>query len=146
MSSEDLDFDPEDRNPALERGFTQHDTLIFRGKTLRPMTVGTYSVLQRSGNKLISGGSADPFGDAVGFLLLHSADPDESKEARRKVWAGQAAWNEYVYEYMEEHPDIHEDLLAAIPMFHRMIADFTKALTKSVSALDSKKKSGAQPT
>jgi hypothetical protein len=144
----DLDamLDPEDRDAALERGFTQHDTLEFRGKPLKPLSVATYSVLQRAGNRLVLGGSTDPFGDAMGFILIHSADPKESREARARVWAGAASWNEYVFNYLDEHPDVHEDLFAAIPMFRAMIDDFAKAVTKSVSAGDLKKKSGPQVT
>jgi hypothetical protein len=143
---EDLDFDPEDREAALERGFTQHDVLEFRGKRLVPITAGTYSVLQRSGNRLMSGGSPDPLGDAVGFILLHSADPDERLQARARVYAGQSSWLEYVYQYMEENPGIHADLLASVPLFERMFKDFSKTLTKSVSAGSGKKKSGARAT
>lgn len=139
-------LDPDDREAALERGFTQHDALEFRGKLLKPLSAATYSVLQRSGNRLLSGVSTDPFSDVAGFVLLHAADPSESKEARRKVWAGQAVWNEYVYEYLEANPDIHQDLEAAIPMFQRMIEDYAKSFTKSVSAGEGKKKSGAQVT
>lgn len=139
-------LDPEDREAALERGFTQHDTLEFQGKPLKPLTVATYSVLQRSGNRLLTGGSTDPFGDAVAFILLHAADPKESKEARRRVWAGQASWNEYVFEYMDANPGIYDDLMDFIPVFKAMIEDFTKTLTKSISAEPGKKKSGAQAT
>lgn len=142
---EDLDLDSDDRDTALERGFTQHDTLAFRGKQLRPMTIGTYSVLQRAGNKLVTGGSDAPFADAAGFVLIHSADDSEAKEARKQVWRGREAWNEYVHEFMEADPDIAADLFEAIPTFRKMIDDFVRALTKSVSA-DGKKKSGAQAT
>jgi hypothetical protein len=141
---DDLEFDPEDREAALERGFTQHDALMFRGKRLVPISAGTYSVLQRSGNRLISGNSTDPLGDATGFILLHSADPDERLKARSRVFAGHTSWLEYVYQYMEANPDIHADLLDSIPLFQRMFEDFSKTMTKSVSAGEGKKKSGAQ--
>jgi hypothetical protein len=139
-------LDPEDRDLALERGFLDHDTLSFRGKRLIPLCLATYTVLQRSGNRLLLGNSIDPLGDAVAFLLLHSADPDDRKEARRRVYSGQAVWNEYVYNYMESNPDLMGDLVPALPMFTRMIEDFTRTLTKSVSAETGKKKSGDQAT
>jgi hypothetical protein len=142
----DLDtiLDPDDRDAALERGFTQHDTLTFRGKRLIPLTIATYSVLQRAGNKLVTGGSDAPFADAAGFVLLHVADETENRRARSAVWRGREAWNEYVYAYLASDSTIAEDLFAAIPTFQKMVEDFVKSMTKSMSAAGVKKKSGAQ--
>ena len=140
---DDIDLGPDDRDAALERGFTQHDTLTFRGKPLRPLTIATHAVLQRSGNRLVSGDSEAPFADTAGFLLIHSADEKENRTVRNIVWKGKEAWNEYIFQYLEANPDIHQDLMAAIPVFRKMIEDFGKALTKSVSG-EGKKKSGIQ--
>lgn len=144
MPNDDLDIGPDDRDTALERGFTHHDTLEFRGKPLKPLTIATHSVLQRAGNRLVMGNSEAPFADAAGFVLIHSADPDEARRARNVVWKGKEAWNEFIYEYLDANPDISGDLMEAIPMFRRMIDDFGKALTKSVGGENGKKKYGPQ--
>lgn len=142
MPDDDIELGPDDRDTALERGFTQHDTLSFRGKPLLPLTIATHSVLQRAGNRLVTGASEAPFADAAGFILIHSADPDENRKARSFVWKGKEVWNEYVYQYLSDNPDIHSDLMDAIPMFRKMIEDFGRTLTKSASAVDGKKKYG----
>jgi hypothetical protein len=141
----DLDTtpDPDDREAALERGFSQHDTLRFRGKALRPLTISSWRLLQRTGNHLLQGNSDDAVGDAAGFILLHVLDEDEHRLARMYVWRGTAAWNEYIHHYLYENPDIVEDLMAAAPMLRAMVEDFTKTFTRSVSAGEAKKKSGA---
>lgn len=140
----DIELGPDDRDTALERGFTQHDTLSFRGKSLIPLTIATHSVLQRAGNRLVTGNSEAPFADAAGFVLIHSADPDENRKTRSFVWKGKEAWNEYVYQFLEANPDIHQDLFDAIPMFRKMIDDFTRSMTKSVGGENGKKKYGPQ--
>lgn len=141
----DLDtlLDPDDREAALERGFTQHDTLSFRGKHLRPLTISTWRLLQQTKNNFILGSMDDAIGNAVGFVLLHVLDEDEHKKVRAHVWRGPAAWNEYIHQYLEANPDVLEDIVAAAPMFRAMVEDFTKSQTRSVSAGELKKKSGA---
>jgi hypothetical protein len=140
---EDLDFDPEDREAALERGFTQHDTLTFRGKRLRPLTLSSWRLLCRSGNGLVFGVKTDVIGDAAAFVLLHAFDEDEHAATRAQLWRGTAAWNEYIHKYLDSNPDLLADLNDAAPMLSQMVTDFHKAQTKSISAGEGKKKSGA---
>jgi hypothetical protein len=137
-------LDPEDRDAALERGFTQHDTLSFRGKPLRPLTIATWRLLQRSGNQFLLGRTDDPLGDSVGFILLHSLDEEEHKKARAYVWRGTTAWNEYIHEYLDANPDIMPDVMEAAPMLRQMVQDFLNAFSKSISGAELKKKSGDQ--
>lgn len=140
----DLDTtpDPDDRDAALERGFTLHDTLQFRGKALRPLTLSSWRLLIQSENKLLTGGTKDPVGDAAAYMLIHVRDEDEHRNVRATIWRGMAAWNEYIHQYLDENPDILGDLTEAIPMVKKMLADFHAAQTKSVSASEHKKKSG----
>ena len=141
---EDDEIGPDDREDALRRGFSQHDTLTFMGKRLRPMTAGTLDLLQKTGNRLLAGGQETPFSDIAGFALLHIADEDQHKTVRAKVWQGRASWNEYVYQFLNDTPEVEAELRDASPAFRKIIADYTNVITRPANASDGKKKYGPQ--
>ena len=142
--NDDIELGPDDRDEALRRGFTQHDTLTFMGKRLRPMTAGTLDLLQKTGNRLLAGGQETPFSDVAAFALLHLADEKEHAIVRSNVWRGRAAWNEYVYAFLNDTPNIEAELKDAAPAFRQIISDYSQGLTKSVNGDDGKKKCGPQ--
>jgi hypothetical protein len=143
---DDLDdiIGTDDRDEALRRGFSQHDTLTFMGKRLRPMTAGTLDLLQKTGNRLLAGGQETPFSDIAGFALLHIADEDQHKAVRAQVWKGRSAWNEYVYQFLNDTPNVEVELRDASPAFRKIIADYTSVITRPANAMDGKKKYGHQ--
>jgi hypothetical protein len=140
----DLDFGPDDREEALSRGFTQHDTLVFMGKRLRPMTAGTLDLLQKTGNRLLAGGQETPFSDIAGFALLHILDEDEHRSIRAEVWRGRASWNEYVYQFLNGTPNVEAELRDAAPAFRQIINDYTQGITRAANGSEAKKKYGPQ--
>ncbi len=143
--TEDIEFGPDDREEALRRGFTQHDTLMFMGKPLRPMTAGTLDLLQKTGNRLLAGGQETPFSDIAGFALLHIADEEQHRAVRGYVWRGKAAWNEYVYQFLNDTPHVEAELRDASPAFRQIISDYTKGITKFANGSEEvKKKCGPQ--
>lgn len=120
----DLDF-LDDRTDAQNRGFTQHDTLSFMGRALSPMTTGTLSILDQTGNKLLVGADA-PFFDAAAFVLIHQADETDARAARAAAWSGRVVWNEYVFQFMQSIPEIQAELANIGPTIKRMIEDYYK--------------------
>ena len=140
--NEDLEIGPDDRDEALARGFTQHDTLTFLGKPLRPMTAGTLDLLQKTGNRLLQNDQATPFSDMAGFALLHVQDEKEAKKIRAEVWKGRAAWNEYIYRFLDETPNVEEELKNAANAFRQIIEDYSKGITRMNGDLNAKKKTG----
>jgi hypothetical protein len=142
--NDDLDFGPDDREEALQRGFTQHDTLTFMGKPLRPMTAGTLDLLQKTGNRLLAGGQETPFSDIAGFALLHISNEDEHRSIRREVWRGRESWNEYIYQFLNGTPNVEAELRDAAPAFRQIINDYTQGITKTANGAEAKKKCGHQ--
>lgn len=138
---EDNSFLEDDRGDAQNRAFTQHGNLSFMGIPLRPLSVGTMSLMDQTGNRLLKRSDV-PFFDAAAFVLLHQSDEQAAREARAMAWNGRIAWNEFVFEFIESKPDIAEHLVKAAPMFRQMIEDYQAILTKSLSVAGSKKNAG----
>lgn len=136
----DQSLDIDDREAALERAFTQHDSLMFMGEKLKPLSIATFSLMQRAGIKIL--GARMEIMDIAGFILLHSSDEKKNREARSAVWRGVDAWSEYVFKYLEGNPDIMEHIIANQSVFLRMLEDFVQVQTKSMSSGELKKKSG----
>ena len=151
----DIDLGPDDREEALSRGFTQHDTLTFMGKPLRAMTAGTLDLLQKTGNRLLAGDKETPFADIAGFALLHirhrgphrhgvAQDEDEHRKIRAEVWKGRANWSEYVYRFLNDTPNIERELRDATDSFLQILSDYAKGITRATSNGEGKKKCGTR--
>jgi len=56
------------------------------GAPLLPLTLGTYMLLVKSGNRLVQGDSSNPLEDIAGWILVHSAQTQTI--ARAAIHAG----------------------------------------------------------
>jgi hypothetical protein len=135
----DILLDPEDqeRDDALERAFLEHDTLEFDGIPLRPVTAGTWMLLERSKNRLLVGDVSNAIADTAGFILIHEED---NKAARQAIFSGQ--FDEMVFEFLDELTNAHTKLAGFAPTIARMVEDYTKTQTQDISGEPVKKKSG----
>ena len=88
MHDDDLDLGPDDREDALRRGFSQHDTLTFMGKRSASDDGRDARLAAETGNRLLAGGQETPFSDVAAFALLHLADETEHAKVRSQYGAG----------------------------------------------------------
>lgn len=105
------------------------DVLEFRGEPLAPMSAGSFALMQRTKNGLLDGNIDNSLADSAAFILMHIKDEDQSRHARRAIFSGN--WDEYVYQWMNDNPSIHVDLMESTDLIISMLNRFTATLTKS---------------
>jgi hypothetical protein len=130
----DLLPDPEDdpRDASLMRAYTQHDTLAFDGKAIRPVSAGSMAIMEKVRNGLIFGDKSSLLFDTAAFVLLHTDDEKTFRAARRAAWSND--WSEFVINWLDATPDVHAKLTAFAPAIREMMNDYGKSLTKSMEA------------
>jgi len=132
----DPELDPDEtRDIALERGFAEHDTLIFNGKAIRPVSAGSMAILQRIKNGLIFGDASNALYDAAGFLLIHTDAEDGFRAARRAAFGPD--WSEYVINWLDATPDAHAKIQKFAPVIVRLLSDYGQSLTRSLESHES---------
>jgi hypothetical protein len=132
-----LDPEDQDRTDAIERSFLEHDALEFEGIPLRPVTAGTWMLLERSKNRLLLGDVSNAIADTAAFVLIHEED---NRAARASIFAGK--FDEMIFEFLDELDGAHSKLLQFAPTIARMVEDYVKTQTQSISGEPVKKKSG----
>jgi hypothetical protein len=135
----DILLDPEDqeRDDALQRAFIEHDILEFDGIPLRPFTLGTLTLLQQSGNRLLVNDTSNSIADTAGFILIHEED---NRAARKAIKNGE--FEDMIFEFLDQLENGQTKLKNFIPTIARMVEDYTKTQTQDISGEPVKKKSG----
>lgn len=151
----DVDFidDPseegkEEREAALGRAFTQHDTLEFDGMELRPITGGTMDLMAQANCRMFHGDQTRLLRDCAAFILLHQADTGLSRRARRILYADPLDFEEEIFQFLDK-PGIVEKITEFAPVLSKMMADFTGTQTTALASGDTKgsaKKKSGRPT
>ncbi len=116
--------------------------LVVRGIALRPLSLGSYLILRRTGNRLISGegaADADQTEDIVAYLYAHSAPLAEVLESARS-----GNWRERVAQWAFELSPA--DLRSAIPRVIEAIQAAAASIAEpELPASDAAGKAPGQP-
>jgi hypothetical protein len=136
FSEADLATDSDDiREPALERAFTQHDSLEFDGKPIRPISAGSMAIMQRTKNGLIFGDSTNLLFDAASFVIIHTDEETQFKAARRAAFGPD--WPGYVIDWLDATEAAQAKLTQFAPQIAELMNDYGSALTKQLESTPS---------
>lgn len=139
---ENLDFLEDDRAGAQSRGFTQHDTLSFKGKKIAPPTLATLLLLEESNNRIYTRAGRAGLADVAGWILIHIDDEEISRPARYAISQGRFAWMEHIQKFLKDNPTFMQDVSNMLPELQKMASDLSAIQTKAVGGGGAKKKHG----
>jgi hypothetical protein len=136
FSEADLATDSDDiREAALERAFTQHDSLEFDGKPIRPVSAGSMAMMQRTKNGLIFGDKSNLLFDTASFVIIHT--DDERAFRRVKDEAKGDNWFGYVIDWLDATEAAQAKLTQFAPQIAELMNDYGSALTKQLESTPS---------
>jgi len=127
--------DDDDRETALENAFLGSQE--FDGVEMRPVTIGSLTLLQRAGNKLFFGDASNSIFDVGAFVLIHGEDT--AHEARRAIINGGGIFDEMVYDFLDR-PGMQRKIISFQPVIESMLAEYTKTETIEIGSGEGAKK------